>query len=208
MANAIVAIETRTPSICNKQLASSDKVAPVVTTSSIRRICFLIKTDGSTTEKAPLIWWTLSCLLSRTKVFVALLRMRFLSMYSTWSCLASCCPNCVTWLYPLFLSLRRWSGIGTTRLQVENELSSSFSPSRPPNKHPSCSLFIYFNWWMSCCTSPCFSKKTKDVAASMGVISLRSLAVDWMCSNGNWWLAIHLCNEGKEWSLGVLLADS
>jgi len=55
MANAIVATETSTPSICNKQLAASDKVAPVVTTSSIRRICFLIKKDGLTTEKAPLI---------------------------------------------------------------------------------------------------------------------------------------------------------
>ena len=52
MANAIVATETRTPSICNKQLAASDKVAPVVTTSSIRRICFLIKKDGLTIQGA------------------------------------------------------------------------------------------------------------------------------------------------------------
>ena len=146
----IVATETCASSICNKQFAASDGVVPVVTTSSTRSKCFPVNTEVSIREKASLICPARCWVLSRTKVFVALCWIKFWGTYPIWSCLASCCPNCETWLYPRCRCLRLCKGMGTTRSQDKKELPTSFCPSSEPNRLPSCSPFIYFNWWMSC----------------------------------------------------------
>ena len=152
-------------------LAQDSSVAPVVSTSSTRRICLSFKYAFLETENEVPMVPTLSNRFIPVRLLSWVNRNKAFLWHLTPITSPNAWPKTALWLYPLFLCFRQCNGTGTIRsISCQREASNNCFPYQFPIDIIKSDLLLYFIWCNKRCVPLPLEKKRKAAPATIGTL--------------------------------------